>query len=78
MQANLNFDVRAGLRGHCLKLKKEFTRTSVRKHFFAERVINLWNSLPDGLLVAPNLKIFKNRLDLFWSKYRYKLKPFNT
>ena len=51
---------------------------SIRKHFFVESVINLWNSLPDDLIVAPNLDIFKNRLDLFWSEYDYTLEPFNT
>ena len=75
MQTMLNFENRPGLRGHSLKFKKEFTRTSVRKHFFTERVINLWNSLPDDLVVAPNLDIFKNRLDLVWSEYHYMLYP---
>lgn len=64
MQTILNFDTRSELRGHRLKLTKEFTRKSTRKHFFADRVVNSWNSLPDDLIMEPNLDIFKNRLDL--------------
>ena len=32
-------------RGHMAKIKKNRCRTSLRKHFFSERVVNRWNSL---------------------------------
>ncbi len=32
-------------RGHQLKLEKGRSRLDVRKHFFTQRVVNLWNSV---------------------------------
>ena len=29
------------------------------------RVINLWNSLPDHIVTAPSINCFKNKLDNF-------------
>ena len=50
------------LRGHSLKLQKAYCRTSVRQHFFAERVVNEWNALPEAVVSAPSLNCFKERL----------------
>ena len=36
-------------RGHKYKLFKRGSKACVRANFFAERVINHWNSLPDGV-----------------------------
>ena len=58
-------------RGHSLKLKKERFHTNVRKHFFSERVINLWNVQPDQIVGAPTITAFKNRLDRHWKKYHF-------
>ena len=33
-------------RGHSLKLAKSRSRLDIRKYFFSQRVIKLWNSLP--------------------------------
>ena len=43
-----NFKVRSvlGTRGHAYKLFKPRCTASIRSNFFAERVINIWNSLP--------------------------------
>mgnify|MGYP003571891914 CR=1 FL=1 len=58
-------------RGHQYKLKKNYTRTSLRKHFFKNRVVDLWNSLPPNTVEAPSINSFKNRLDRTWTQYRY-------
>ena len=50
-------------RGHQLKLEKGRSRLDVRKHFFTQRVVNLWNALPVNLVSAPTVNAFKNRLD---------------
>ena len=34
-------------RGHKYKLYKKSSSVSVRYHFFSERIVNVWNSLPD-------------------------------
>ena len=54
-------------RGNSLKLEKGRCRLDVRKHYFTNRVINLWNDLPDTVIQAKTLNSFKNRLDRFWS-----------
>ena len=33
-------------RGHQFKIYKCFNSSSVRSHFFCERVVNIWNRLP--------------------------------
>ena len=52
------------LRGHSLKLYKERSRTDIRKHFFANRIVNDWNSLPETTVTASSVHSFKNRLEL--------------
>ena len=53
-------------RGHQLKVEKGRSRLDVRKHFFTQRVVNLWNALPVNLVSAPTVNAFKNRLDKLW------------
>ena len=52
-------------RGHSFKLMKHHTNKSVRSHFFSERVINNWNSLPEDVVAAQSINAFWhwNRLD---------------
>ncbi len=63
------------LRGHSLKLTKHHSSKTVRHHFFAERVINNWNALPEAVVTAPSLNSFKNRLDIHWNNYKHYLHP---
>jgi hypothetical protein len=37
----------------------------LRKYFFANRIVAIWNSLPDHVVSSVSLKMFKNRLDTF-------------
>ena len=50
------------LRGHSLKLTKSYSRTDARKHFFSNRVVDAWNQLPEEVVTAKNLDIFKRKL----------------
>jgi len=52
-------------RGHDLKLTKQFVNTSMYQHFFTNRVINTWNSLPKETVTVSTVNAFKNRLDKF-------------
>ena len=39
----------------------------LRKFFFTNRVVNIWNSLPDYVVHADTVNCFKSRLYTFWS-----------
>ena len=39
--------------GHSLKLFKPQCKTNVRQNFFSQRVIDMWNSLPEEVMSAP-------------------------
>ena len=55
----------ATTRGHSKKLNISFARNNVRKHSFALRSLETWNSLAEDIVNADNLNIFKSRLDTF-------------
>jgi hypothetical protein len=58
----------SGLRGHNHTLTHERHKNKKRKHFFTQRIVRVWNSLPYTLVNAPSLNIFKNNLDKLWSQ----------
>lgn len=47
-------------RGHSQKLRPGRSRRPLRKNFFAVRVVNRWNSLPEHAVSAPSLSAFKH------------------
>jgi len=55
--------------GHDLRLKKNRARYDLRKckFFFTNRVVNIWNSLPDCVVHADTVNCFKSQLDTLWS-----------
>ena len=60
-------------RGNSLKLFKNRCRLDVRKCFFSQRIINYWNDLPEHVVTAPNINIFKSRLDTHWHNMSFKI-----
>ena len=61
-----NMDSRT--RGNPLKLKVERCKYDLRKYSFCNRVVSVWNSLPDTVVCACSLDSFKNNLDKHWKK----------
>ena len=56
-------------RGHSHKLFKQRTLTlNIRKNFFTNRVVDLWNSLPAETVEAPSLNSFKSSIDKHWRR----------
>ena len=68
--------IHLSLRGHNYILEHKRLYNPTRVNFFANRVVNNWNSLPEYIVEAGSLNIFKNSLDRLWSNqdllYNYR------
>ena len=56
-------------RGHRYRLK---FKTGMRRNYFSQRVVNLWNSLPHSAVESVSLNGFKKEIDIFLIKKRDK------
>ena len=65
-------------RGHSQRVFKKHAVISPRANFFAQRVINDWNSIPADIANAPSLNTLKNRLDKFWQDIYYDTADYIT
>ena len=54
-----------GTRGHPLKIYKRRFRLNIRGNYFSNRVIDVWNSLTENVVMAPTLNSFKSRLNRY-------------
>ncbi len=70
-QLRREFNIQTATRDNGFKIRKEKYKSDIRGHFFGNRVINLWNSLPFEIVNAPSVNAFKNRLDMHWKQYQY-------
>ena len=59
----LNQSAGVTTRGHCLKLQKRDCKTCVRANFLGLRIVNFWNNLPEFVVTADSVNVFKNRMD---------------
>jgi ribonucleases P/MRP protein subunit RPP40 len=57
-------------RGHRYKLIKNRSRLNIRKNFFSQRVVDVWNKLPASVVEAESVNCFKNRYDTHRDKDR--------
>ena len=64
-------DDRTITRGNPYKLFVNYCRTNVRKNFFIERVVKVWNSLPPTVVNFSTLSSFRNSLH----KINFRLYP---
>ena len=44
-------------------------RFDLRMYSFRNRITNMWNSLPDSVVMADTVNQFENRLDKHWANY---------
>ena len=54
------------LRGNNRRIYKVRSRGEIRRNFFSQRVVDHWNKLPQEIIAADSVNIFKSRLDKFW------------
>jgi len=58
------------------KLNKICAKYYLRKYFFTNMMVNIWNSLPNYVITADSVNSFKSRLHKFWKHqelmYNYK------
>ena len=47
-------------RGYNLRLQKHRIICDLRKYYFNNRVVNLWNSFPNRVVMSDSTNIFKN------------------
>ena len=43
-------------------------KTEMRRNYFSQRVVNLWNSLPHSAMESESLNCFKKEIDIFLIK----------
>ena len=55
-----------GTRGHNLRLQRNHSRLQIRGQFFTNRVIPLWNRLPETAVGCSSVSAFKKALDDCW------------
>ena len=53
-------------RGNRYKLNQRHVHYNLTKYSFTNRVISIWNSLPDYVVAACSVVVFEKGLDLFW------------
>jgi len=49
-----------------MRLEKVRLKYDLHKYCFTNRVVNIWNSLPNWVVTAESINTFKTRLDTFW------------
>jgi hypothetical protein len=59
------FNVNSRTRGHRFKFEKKRSRLELRKNFFSQRIIDVWNKLPVNVVEACSVNAFKNELDRY-------------
>jgi hypothetical protein len=52
-------------RGHKYKIIKDRSRLEIRRNFFSQRIVNVWNSLPSYIVEADSVNSFKNKFDKY-------------
>ena len=69
----LTIDSSSCTRSNGFKLTKPSFNTKPYKHFFTNRIVNDWNSLPNQVVSADSLNSFKNKIDIHFRDIMYKI-----
>ena len=55
-------------RGNDLRLQKHRTEYDLRKYFFTNTALDVWNTLPNHVVLSDTVNTFKSKLDKFWQQ----------
>ena len=59
-------------RGHIKRIfVANYSRLNLRKYFFINRVVQMWNKLSDEVVQATIISVFKAHLDNYWLEIGY-------
>jgi len=64
----INREYNSITRGNDLRLQKLRTKYDLRKYFFTNRALDVWNSLPNHVVLSDTVNTFKSKLDKFWQQ----------
>ena len=67
----LQFNPNPRLRGHQFKITKSYTNKKQYQHFFSNRIVNQWNSLPEDIVNSESIDAFKNSIDKKYKDLMY-------
>ena len=68
----LTIDITGRQGRNSLALYQDRSNTNIRKYSFSQRIVAIWNTLPDEIVKAPSVNCFKARLDKLWQNERVK------
>jgi len=55
-------------RGNKYKLRQSHYNYDLWRHFFTNRIVAIWNSLPDYVVDTHSVNVFKNSLERHWCR----------
>ena len=61
-------------RSNTKKITKFSTNRKQFQYFFTNRIINLWNNLPEHVARAKSVNCFKNSIDKIFKEHLYSIK----
>jgi len=62
----LIYNINKVARGNDFRLLKNRSHYDLRKFSFTDRIVNIWNSLPNAVVDVNSVDALKSRLDNFW------------
>ena len=71
-EMKLTIDITGRQGRNSLALFQDRPNTNIRKYSFSQRIVAIWNTLPDDIVKAPSVNCFKARLDKLWQNERVK------
>ena len=54
-----------------MKLRGKRFKTDIAKHFFTNRIVDVWNKLPADVVNATTINEFKNRIDTLFTSDKF-------